>query len=110
MARLDLLRGSPQFGAAAEAGARIDECYDRAMQSVKVSSKHQISLPSTARRHLGIEPGDRLSVEVTEDALILRIRPDRPSERLRGLGAKAWSGVDPVAHVRALRDEDDTPR
>lgn len=76
------------------------------MLSVKVSTKHQISIPSAARRKLGIEAGDRLSVEVTEDVLILRRRSARPSERLRGLGSETWRGVDPVRHVRRLRDED----
>ncbi|MBA2569775.1 MAG: AbrB/MazE/SpoVT family DNA-binding domain-containing protein [Chloroflexi bacterium] len=80
------------------------------MQSVKVSSKHQISLPSEARRRLGIEPGDRLSVEVADDALVLRVRPDRPSERLRGLGRESWGGLDPVAHVRGLREQSEAER
>jgi AbrB family looped-hinge helix DNA binding protein len=75
-----------------------------------VSTKHQISLPSAARRRLGIEPGDRLSVEVADGALVLRRRPARPSDRLRGLGASAWRGVDPLAHVRKLRDEGDPGR
>lgn len=75
------------------------------MQSVKVSTKHQVVVPSEARRRLGIDAGDRLSVEISEDALILRRRPERPSERLRGLGREAWAGIDPVRHVRELRDE-----
>lgn len=75
------------------------------MQSVKVSTKHQISLPSKARRELGIEPGDRLSVEVADDALVLRRRPARPSQRLRGLGREAWQGRDAVEHVRTLREQ-----
>ena len=73
------------------------------MQSVKVSTKHQISLPSAARRQLGIQPGDRLAVEVTGDALVLRLRPDRASQRLRGLGSETWRGIDPVRYVRDLR-------
>jgi AbrB family looped-hinge helix DNA binding protein len=77
------------------------------MPSAKVSTKHQISIPSAARRQLGIEPGDRLSVEVSGDALVLRRRPARPSERLRGLGRDAWQGVDPVEHVRQMRREAD---
>lgn len=77
------------------------------MLSIKVSSKHQVSIPSIARRELGIEAGDRLSVEMSGDALILRRRPARPSERLRGLGKEAWRGVDPVRHVRELRDAGD---
>jgi AbrB family looped-hinge helix DNA binding protein len=75
------------------------------MLSVKVSTKHQISVPSDARRRLGIQAGDRLSVEITEDTMVLRRRPERPSERLRGLGAEVWKDTDPVAYVRELRDE-----
>ena len=74
------------------------------MLSVKVSSKHQISIPSEARRRLGIQIGDRLAVELTDDAIVLRLRPERASDRLRGLGSAVWQGVDPVAYVRDLRD------
>lgn len=79
------------------------------MLSVKVSSKHQVAVPSEARKRLGIEAGDRLSVEIVEDALVLRRRARRPSERLRALGAigGVWKGVDPVDIVRELRDEMD---
>ena len=73
------------------------------MPSIRVSSKHQVSLPSEARRRLGIQAGDRLSVEVRDDALVLRLRPARPSERLRQLGREVWRQVDPVEYVRELR-------
>jgi AbrB family looped-hinge helix DNA binding protein len=75
------------------------------MLSVKVSTKHQIVVPSRARRALGIEAGDRLSVEVTADAIVLRPRTGRASARLRGLGSEIWQGVDPVEYVRQLRHE-----
>ena len=77
------------------------------MLSAKVSTKHQISIPSEARRKLGIEPGDRLTVEIRDDSLVLRVRPAKPSERLRGIGRGVWQGKDPVEFVRALRDESD---
>ena len=77
------------------------------MLSAKVSTKHQIAIPSEARRKLGIEPGDRLSVEITDDSLVLRLRPSRPSDRLRGLGRQVWQGSDPVKRVRRLRDASD---
>ncbi len=77
------------------------------MLSVKVSTKNQIAVPSEARRRLGIEPGDRLTVEVTDDALVLRLRAPKPSDRLRGLGRHVWQGRDPVGHVRQLREASD---
>jgi AbrB family looped-hinge helix DNA binding protein len=75
------------------------------MLSVKVSTKHQIVVPSRARRALGIEAGDRLSVEVTSEAIVLRPRVRRAGARLRGLGSEAWQGLDPVEYVRQLREE-----
>jgi len=75
------------------------------MLSVKVSTKHQIVVPSEARRILGIEAGDRLTVEITPDGLIMRPRERRAGARLRGLGHEVWQGVDPVQDVRTLRRE-----
>lgn len=79
------------------------------MLSVKVSTKHQVAVPSEARKRLGIEAGDRLSVEITDDAIVLRRRAAQPSARLQELGAVGgiWKGVDPVGYVRELRDEMD---
>ena len=80
--------------------------------SVKVSTKHQIVVPSAARRQLGIESGDRLDVELTDTAIVLRKAPARPADRLRGLGKEIWAGIDPVEYVRELRREwdDRVPR
>ena len=82
------------------------------MLSVKVSSKHQIVVPSEARRALGIHAGDRLEVHVTPDAIVLRPRAQRSGTRLRGLGRESWQGIDPVTYVRQLRQEwdDRVPR
>jgi AbrB family looped-hinge helix DNA binding protein len=74
------------------------------MLSVKVSTKHQIVVPSAVRRQLGIQPGDRLEVRVEDGDVVLHPRPAKASERLRGLG-KGMYGPDPVAFVRGLRDE-----
>ena len=75
----------------------------RIMLSVKVSTKHQISVPSEARRALGIKAGDRLAVEIRKGAMVLTPRPGGAAERLRGIGEGTYG--DPVAFVRALRDE-----
>ncbi|MHB8892255.1 MAG: AbrB/MazE/SpoVT family DNA-binding domain-containing protein [Candidatus Limnocylindrales bacterium] len=76
------------------------------MLSVKVSTKHQIVVPSEVRSRLGIVAGDRLEVIITDDAIVMRKRPARPSDRLRGLGAgKGWYEPDPDTYLRQLRDE-----
>ena len=80
------------------------------MLSVKVSSKQQISLPSEARRRLGIHAGDRLTVQVVDDALVLRLRPERPSERMAGIGRHLADGTDPVERIRRDRAEWDADR
>jgi AbrB family looped-hinge helix DNA binding protein len=74
------------------------------MLSVKVSTKHQVVVPAAARRALGIQAGDRLEVVVESDRVVLRPRPGRASERLRGLGRGMYP-PDPVSFVRLLRDE-----
>lgn len=74
------------------------------MLSVKVSSKNHVVVPSEARKALGIRPGDRLRVEIRETEIALVPNAPRASERLRALGA-GFYGLDPVAYVRALRDE-----
>ena len=76
------------------------------MLSVKVSTKHQIVVPSEARRRLGVLPGDRLTVEIVDDAIVLRRRDDSVIERLRGIAkGKGWYEPDPVTYVRNLRRE-----
>lgn len=74
------------------------------MLSVKVSSKHQIAVPSEVRKALGIKAGDRLGVEVRDGVFILRPRAGTVADRLYGSGRGIY-GPDPVAYVRALRDE-----
>ncbi len=74
------------------------------MLSVKVSTKHQIVVPSAVRRQLGIKAGDRLEVRVEDGDVVLHPRPAKASERLYGLG-RGMYGPDPDLYIRELRDE-----
>jgi AbrB family looped-hinge helix DNA binding protein len=76
------------------------------MLSVKVSTKHQIVVPSEARTRLNIKAGDRLDVEIEGDVIHLR-RHLPAGERLRGIGAHIWDGTDPAERIRKMRDEDE---
>jgi len=79
------------------------------MPIVNVDNRYRITLPIEARRQLGIHAGDRLTVEVLGDSLILR-RQLRPSERLRGIGRHLADGVDPTERIHADRLEWDAER
>ncbi len=70
---------------------------------VKVSKRNQIALPSRARQELGIGPGDHLLVDVQDGILVLIPQPDDYVERLAGLHAELWEGVDTDAYLEAER-------
>ena len=74
------------------------------MLSVKISTKHQIAVPSEARKKLGLKAGDRLDVEIEGDVIHLR-RHVPAGTRLMGIGAHLYDGTDPAERIRALRDE-----
>jgi len=77
------------------------------VQTVKVSSKHQIALPASVRRELGIRSGDELLVDVSAGHVVLVPKPRSPEEwvkRLAGLHKEVWDGIDPREYVRAERE------
>jgi len=54
--------------------------------SVKMSSKNQIVVPSAARKALGLKPGERLLVNIRDDAVIeMRKAQQDPVTLLEGL-------------------------
>jgi AbrB family looped-hinge helix DNA binding protein len=76
------------------------------MLSVKISTKHQIAVPSEARKKLGLRAGDRLDVEIEVDVIHLR-RHVPAGTRLMGIGAHLYDGTDAAERIRAIRDEDE---
>lgn len=46
------------------------------MATSTVSTKGQITLPASLREKLGIKPHDRVRMEGTEDAIVIRRAPD----------------------------------
>ena len=49
----------------------------------QVSEKGQITLPASTRRKLGIQPRDRVSIEATDDAII--VKPVQDFFKLAGI-------------------------
>ena len=62
---------------------------------MKISTKHQIAVPSEARRKLGLKAGDRLDVEVEGDVIHLRLHVPAGT-RLLGIGQHLYDGTERV--------------
>jgi AbrB family looped-hinge helix DNA binding protein len=75
---------------------------------VKISSKHQIAVPSAIRKELGLEAGDRLLARVRDGVIVLV--PERGSalDQLRGLHREIWEG-DIDAYLDEERNAWDRP-
>jgi len=69
------------------------------MPIATVSSKGQITLPAESRRALGIKPHDRVLVQVTGDAIVIRPAPDVLG--LRGFLGKAGT---PEEEEKAMQE------
>ncbi|MBU0610417.1 MAG: AbrB/MazE/SpoVT family DNA-binding domain-containing protein [Armatimonadetes bacterium] len=67
------------------------------MVSVRVSSKYQVSIPSSVRKKLQIEPGQELQVEVTEDGIYLLPVPTLEDIR----------GIAPGLTYKGVREKED---
>ena len=72
-------------------------------ETVKVSGRYQISLPSRARRELGIDAGDRLMVVVQDGLLILLPQPEDYARYMAGLHREIWEGIDTTAYLNEER-------
>lgn len=69
----------------------------------KVTTKGQVTIPKSIRERLGIEPGDEIEFEETEDGYVLRkSAEDNPFEEWRGV-AEADQTVE--ERMKELRGE-----
>lgn len=72
--------------------------------SVKISSKHQIAVPSAIRKELQLEAGDHLLAQVRDGVIVLVPRRGDALDQLRGLHREIWAGQDVQAYIDEERD------
>lgn len=73
---------------------------------VILNQKSQIVISKQIRKRLGLKPGDHLAAEVEGDKIVLRLKPQSPAARLRGLGKGTWGSKTKIdAYLDKLRDE-----
>ena len=72
------------------------------LNSTKLSSKNQITIPKRIVEQLGLTPGDRLLLDVHEDEIVLKVPPRirNPTEWLYGSLRRK---IDAVKAVREFR-------
>ncbi len=95
---------APLYGAALDDGAEEDE-----RATVTLSGKHQVTLPASMVRELGLRPGDKLSVRRRGNGLVLTPLPRTPEEwvaryrgALRGVYGETPDNIE--AYIRKERE------
>jgi len=76
--------------------------------AVKISSKHQIAVPSAIRKELQLEAGDHLLAQVRDGMIVLVPQRREALDELRGLGREIWAGVDVQEYIDSERDSWDS--
>ncbi len=71
---------------------------------VKLSSKHQITVPADIRRELAIEAGDQLIVSVRNGVIVMVPFRGDAVEQLGGLHREIWEGEAAQDYVNQERD------
>ena len=57
---------------------------------VSLSTKGQLVIPKEAREKMGLEPGDKLTYDVTSDKITFRKAPKSYTEYMLGLHQEVW--------------------
>ena len=71
---------------------------------VKVGKRYQVVIPKQIREQLGICAEDELVVSIRNNWIVMRPRPRRYSEYMRGLGKEIWKEIEPTEYVRKERE------
>jgi len=64
------------------------------IESVKVNSKNQITIPKPVREILNIKAGDSLFMDVQDGIMVLIPQPESYASHLQGLHSDIWKSVD----------------
>ena len=73
-------------------------------RTVKISSKHQIAVPSAIRKELHLAAGDHLLALVRDGVIVLVPRRGDAVDQLRGLHREVWEGEDVQTYIHEERN------
>ncbi len=72
---------------------------------VRISGKNQIVIPKSARKKLGLSPGDELVVRAEGELLVMKPKPRSYTQHMQGLHKKVWQNVDADAYIEKERKD-----
>lgn len=75
------------------------------METVKLSSKYQVVVPSRVRKALGLKAGSKLRVYRQGQNIILQKSENSMLDELQGLGKEAWQSLGGAdSYIKTERD------
>lgn len=74
------------------------------MSKVRVNTKYQITISSSARRKLNIQRGDYLLMDIQDGMMILISQSKHYAESLAGLHGEVWTDIDTKSYLDSERD------
>ena len=70
---------------------------------VSLSTRGQLVIPKEARDKMGLQPGDKLTYDVTPDKITFRKTPKSYTEYMRGLHKEVWQDEDSEEYLKRER-------
>jgi len=70
---------------------------------VSLSSKGQLVIPKEAREKMGLEPGDKLTYDVSKESITFRKAPKSYTEYMLGLHQEIWQTEDSKEYLERER-------
>ena len=72
-------------------------------ETVSLSTKGQVVIPKQARTLMGLEPGDKLTLDYSTERIILRKIPESYTDYMRGLHKEIWQDEDSEEYIKRER-------
>ena len=70
---------------------------------VSLSTRGQLVIPKEARDKMGLQPGDKLTYDVTPDKITFRKTPKSYTEYMLGLHKEVWQDEDSEEYLKRER-------
>lgn len=71
---------------------------------VKLGNRSQLIIPKRFRDKLGIGPGKEVLLEIHDNTIMVKARPENYTDYMCGLGKDVWNNIEPTEYVKRERE------